>query len=132
MVDLVNAPPSRIRAALPSALVLAALFASAAAGAAVLRDPMRPPSMGSMASSWSERAPVPSGPRLQAIHFSTRGRTATIDGRRVRVGDSVGTARVAAITRSTVVLRDGSASRTLQLFPDFGKRVLTPASHSKY
>ena len=140
MVDLVNAPLSRTRgpsgaslrpAALSRVLAVAACFWSAAGGAEVLRDPMRPPSMGSM-TSWSAPAPTYSGPRLQAIHFSSRDRSATINGRRVRVGDRVGTARVALITRSSVVLQDGGDSKTLKLFPDFGNRILTPASNPRY
>lgn len=140
MVDLVNAPLSRTRgpsgassrpAALARVLAVAACFWSAAGGAEVLRDPMRPPSMGSL-TSWRSPAPAYSGPRLQAIHFSSRDRSATINGRRVRVGDRIGTARVASITRSAVVLQDGGVAQTLKLFPDFGKRVLAPASNPKY
>lgn len=76
--------------------------------------------------------PEPSGPRLQAIRFSARERSATIDGRRVRVGDKVGGARVVLITRNAVVLDDGGVSQTLKLFPDFGKRVITPDPRPKY
>lgn len=140
MVDLVNTRMSQIRrpsgaclrpAALPRVLALAACFWSAAGVAQELRDPMRPPSLGSL-TPWRALEPVPSGPRLQAIRFSARERSATIDGRRVRVGDTIGTARVALITRNAVVLEDGGVSQTLKLFPDFGKRILTPDPHPKY
>lgn len=140
MVDPVNRPISRKQAppgahsrlaALTRGAALAACFWSAAGMAEPLRDPMRPPALGSLTPQGSA-TPVSSGPQLQAIRFSARERSATIDGRRVRVGDKIGSARVVLITRNAVVLDDGGVSQTLKLFPDFGKRVITPNRHPKY
>ena len=140
MVDLVNRCLSQTRgpsgarprlSALPRVIALAACFWSAAASAEQLRDPMRPPAWDSL-TPWGTLEPAPSGPQLQAIRFSPRERSATIDGRRVRVGDKIGSARVVLITRNAVVLDAGGVSQTLKLFPDFGKRVITPNPHPKY
>lgn len=141
MVDTVNRPISRKRAppsvthsrlaTLARSAALTACFWSADGMAEQLRDPMRPPSAGSL-TPWGSATPVSSGPRLQTIRFSARERSATIDGRRVRVGDKIGSARVVLITRNAVVLDDGGVSQTLKLFPDFGKRVITPNQHPKY
>lgn len=140
MVDPVNRPSSRKRApsrahsrlaALMRGAALTACFWSAAGMAEQLRDPMRPPAPGSL-TPWGSATPESSGPQLQAIRFSARERSATIDGRRVRVGDKIGSARVVLITRNAVVLNDGGVSQTLKLFPDFGKRVITPNQHPKY
>lgn len=140
MVDPVNRamcqtrPPAEAssrRAALTRAVVLIVCLWSAAGNAEVLRDPMRPPSAGSL-TAWGSAPLEPSGPQLQAIRFSAHERSATIDGRRVRVGDKIDGARVVLITRNAVVLDHGGVSQTLKLFPDFGKRVITPNQRPKY
>jgi len=140
MVDLVNRPDRQLqtpsgassrRAALTRLVVLTFCFWSATGNAEQLRDPMRPPSAGSL-TSWSSATPEDSGPQLQAIRFSGRERSATIDGRRVMIGDKIGGARVVLITRNAVVLEEGGVSQTLKLFPDFGKRFVTPNPRPKY
>lgn len=140
MVDAVNRSTSHTlapsgassrRAALRRVVVLAVCFWSAAGNAEELRDPMRPPAADSL-TPWDSATLAPSGPQLQAIRFSARERSATIDGRRVRVGDKIDGARVVLITRNAVVLDNGGVSQTLKLFPDFGKRVITPNQRPKY
>lgn len=85
---------------------------------------MRPPPQWSQPQS-SIAAPEFRGPRLQSIRFSSRERSAIINGRRVTVGDRLGNARVLAIERNAVVLEVGGISQTLKLFPDIGKRIIT-------
>ena len=108
-----------------------ALFFSTAALSDQVRDPMRPPALGPL-QQWSALQSEPSGPQLQAIRFSAGDRSATIDGRGVKVGDRVGNARVVQITKEAVVLDDGGVRRTLKLFPDIDKRIISPMPHPKH
>jgi MSHA biogenesis protein MshK len=97
---------------------LGLLFAAAAA--AQLADPTRPPSV---VESTGEVAVAPTGPRLQSVLISPTRRVAVIDGKAVALGAKLGEATVETITESAVVLRYAGRRETLQLNPAVNKRV---------
>lgn len=90
-----------------------------AAIAQTLNDPTRPPTIAAetVGSAASDGAAI-----LQSILISSQRREAIINGKTVRVGDKVGNARVASITETDVVLRDGKNSQVLKLFPNIEKK----------
>lgn len=90
-----------------------------AATAQALTDPTRPPNITAetVGSAASDGAAI-----LQSILISSQRREAIINGKTVRVGDKVGNARVASITETDVVLRDGKNSQVLKLFPNIEKK----------
>ncbi len=99
-------------------------FSSATADE-VLRDPTRPPAV---LLAPGDRANAESGPVLQSVRLSRGQYTAIVSGKTVKVGDSVGNARVLRIGETEVVLKRGNGLQTLKLFPDVEKR---PASIDK-
>jgi MSHA biogenesis protein MshK len=100
---------------------IALLFGLWAAGVSAqqLRDPTRPPNF---AAARPEAAEAPSDLVLQTVLVSPERRNATVNGRLVRVGDTVSGMRVIEIRESTVVLRGPGEQRTLSLFPAVEKR----------
>lgn len=84
-------------------------------------DPTRPP-----AALLAEPAPggaAPASTRLQSVLISAGRKSAIIGGQLVHLGDKYGEARVTRITESEVVLKTGSTTETLKLFPDVEKRA---------
>ncbi len=96
------------------ARILFVLFGLIMAGnAAALRDPTRPtdPALyfsGSHNDGWT----------LQSILVSSNRRIAIINGKRVQEGDRVGSARIARIRNSHVIIKTGDRTLTLRLRPD--------------
>jgi len=86
-----------------------------------LRDPTRPPTeLGVGAGGGAEMAAK--GPVLQSVLISARRKSAIIGGQVVALGGKYGEARVVKITESEVVLKTGTVTETLRLFPDVEKR----------
>jgi MSHA biogenesis protein MshK len=92
---------------------------AAGANAQQLRDPTRPPSF---SAARPEAAEAASDLVLQTVLVSPERRNAIVNGRLVRVGDSVSGMRVIEIRESAVVLRGPGEQRTLSLFPAVEKR----------
>lgn len=113
----------RYRLAAAGAALIAAALGAASAAVAQVPDPTRPPQAvyaptAPTASSVRPRA-VPGVPQVQSILVSLRPggrRLAIIDGKTVRQGDRVGSAVVAAIHSTEVILRRGSTMQVLKLF----------------
>jgi MSHA biogenesis protein MshK len=95
-----------------------------------LPDPTRPPASLGVVESASAVAST-SGPELQSILISPTRRIAIISGQHLRQGDKFGEARVARISESEVVLRNGSESQVLKLFPQIEKHPASRGTHPK-
>lgn len=84
-----------------------------------LRDPTRPPNF---AMPRASEEPLQADLVLQTVLVSPDRRNAVVNGRLVRVGDSVLGMRVVEIRESAVVLEGNGEQRTLLLFPAVEKR----------
>lgn len=96
-------------------ILFTSLLLAGAAHAQVVQDPTRPPAQWSRPASG---APDVQAPQLQSILIGRAPggrRVAVIDGNTVRVGDSVGGARVTAMTQDAVTLARGSQRTVLKL-----------------
>lgn len=82
-------------------------------------DPTRPPE----AVSPSAAGVAPPAMIVQSIMRDTHGYAATIDGKRVRVGDRLGDSRILAISETSVTLHTPEGREVLALFPDIDKRM---------
>lgn len=86
-----------------------------------LRDPTRPPAeLGVGSAGGAELAAK--GPVLQSVLISAHRKSAIIGGQVVGLGEKYGEARVVKITESEVVLKTGTVTEILRLFPDVEKR----------
>jgi MSHA biogenesis protein MshK len=105
------------------AAVCAAMISVHIARAQTLVDPTLPPDMPAMTPG----VPVARSlmANVQTIKISPNGPVALVNGRLVRVGDSIGEARVERITETEVVLHAaGSAPEIFKLHPRVDKRPL--------
>lgn len=100
-----------------------ALWTLAGTVHAQFADPTRPPAelTAPAANAGGAGAPAvtPGQPRVQSILVSLRPggrRVAVVDGKTVRQGDRVGSAVVAIINSTEVILKRGSQTQTLKLF----------------
>jgi MSHA biogenesis protein MshK len=91
------------------------------AAAEILRDPTRPPNLEGTALDGGAQA-IPAGPVLQSILISPGRKVAVISGQQVRLGDTVGDARVVRLTDSDVTLQRGKETQVLKLFSGVEKR----------
>lgn len=82
-----------------------------------LRDPTRPPAELGVGAEMAAKGPI-----LQSVLISRGRKSAIIDGQVVGLGGKYGEARVVKITESEVVLKTGTITETLRLFPDVEKR----------
>lgn len=85
-----------------------------------LLDPTRPPA--EFAAPSAATASAATGPLLQSVLISKGRKSAIIGGQVVGLGEKYGEARVVKITESEVVLKTGTVTETLRLFPDVEKR----------
>lgn len=94
------------------------------AGAQGLTDPTRPPDAvvpsGAASPAVGEAAET-GAPVLQSVLQSKDRRYAMISGKTYSVGQSVGGARIVAITEAEVTLRDANGKTVLKLYPDVKK-----------
>jgi hypothetical protein len=105
---------NRVRRAAIAVLGLLVLPAYAESWPAGAADPTRPASV--------RDVPSEQGSGLSAIRITPQAKSAVIDGRTVRVGDSVRGAVVAEIRPNEVVLRRGGATDVLRLIPPLSKQ----------
>jgi MSHA biogenesis protein MshK len=80
-------------------------------GLAELADPTRPPGFGGEAAAIRPSAPL----IVTSILVSSGRKIAVIDGRSVKVGDSIGGARILEIAPDTVVVRTRTGTAELRL-----------------
>lgn len=113
------------RRAVAISVLLAPLFAPAAAVAQIVNDPMRPPTAVYAAPGDKTAA---AGPLLQSVMITPSERSAIIGGERVKLGGKYGEARVIKITESEVVLRSAGGIETLKMYPDIEMNPVKPAA----
>ncbi len=103
----------------PAALLAGALGMPGSVAEAELADPTRPellaPGLAGEATATPGAGP---GARLQSVFISRSERIAVIDGRRLGLGDRVGSARIVGIELSGVRLRDAEGDWVLKLAGD--------------
>lgn len=91
----------------------------AQAQAQALSDPMRPPPFAAPAGATGEQTSG-GGLVLQSTLLSKGRRIAMIDGKPMKVGDRIGSARIISIDPGAVTLREANKTRVLQLYPGVG------------
>lgn len=97
-------------------------------GAQGLSDPTRPPA-GLYAPS--PDGVVAGGPVLQSVMLSQGHKVAVISGEMVPLGGRYGAARLVRLTESEAVLKNGSETTVLKLFPLVEKRAAGGAGKTK-
>jgi MSHA biogenesis protein MshK len=102
-------------------LLFAGMLSAAAmpAGAQGLADPTRPPAGLVASDAYGE---ANGGPVLQSVMISPGRKAALISGQVVVLGGKYGSARLVRLTESEAVLRDGSETTVLRLYPLVDKR----------
>lgn len=93
------------------ALALSCAFFLVPEALAELADPTRPPGFGGAAAAIRPSAPLV----VTSILVSSGRKIAVIDGRSVKVGDSIGGARVLEIAPDTVLVRTRTGTAELRL-----------------
>ena len=91
-----------------------------------LSDPMRPPAFAAPAGSLTGEQASDGVPVLQSTLLSNGRRIAMIDGKPMKVGDRIGSARIISIDPGAVTLREANKTRVLQLYP--GMDVTSPGA----
>jgi MSHA biogenesis protein MshK len=105
-----------------AALSLALSLFSALAAAQSIKDPTRPPAgFGTAVEAASAEAPS-SGPVLQSVMLSPTRRSAIISGQMVSRGENYGDAVLAEVAEDHVVLRRGTGTQVLKMYPGAEKR----------
>ena len=102
----------------PCIAAASAILSMAGVQAQALTDPTRPPS--AVAESYGEQQD-PSAARLQSVLLSRGRKVAVINGVAVPLGGMVGEARLVKITETEAVLKSGSDTQVLKLFPGVEK-----------
>jgi MSHA biogenesis protein MshK len=87
----------------------------AQAQAQALSDPMRPPAFAAPAGAGESSSSADLV--LQSTLLSNGRRIAMIDGKPMKVGDRIGSARIISIDPGTVTLREANKTRVLRLVP---------------
>lgn len=90
----------------------------------VMSDPTRPPAEFGVAAGGEMEGMTAKGPILQSVLISAGRKSAIIGGQMVRLGGKYGEARVVRITENEVILKTGTLTETLRLFPDVDKRLV--------
>jgi MSHA biogenesis protein MshK len=86
-------------------------------------DPTRPPVGFDTGVAEGDAADGGGGITLQSVMISPTGRAAIINGVMVRQGEKYGDAVLVRVTESEVVLKSGSESQVLKLYPGVEKRA---------
>ena len=90
-------------------------------------DPTRPPAGFDAGVAEGDAADGGGGITLQSVMISPTGRAAIINGVMVRQGEKYGDAVLVRVAESEVVLKSGSESQVLKLYPGVEKRAAVQA-----
>jgi len=102
-----------------------ALLMPGTAPAQVANDPTRPPSgLGTAEAEPAEEAGA--GMTLQSVMISPTHKAAIISGVMVKLGEKYGDAVLVKVAENEVVLKSGSESQVLKLYPGVDKREVAP------
>lgn len=93
-----------------------------------LKDPTRPPTS---ISPTGESAQAYSEPVLQSVLIAPNRKLAIIDGQTVKLNAKFGDQVLVRITETGVVLKRGKQLQTLNLHPEFSKKLIQTTSPSK-
>ncbi|MBI1965841.1 MAG: hypothetical protein HYV99_07025 [Betaproteobacteria bacterium] len=104
-----------------------ALLAPGLATAQAMNDPTRPPG-GFAAGDPDVAGDAGGGLVLQSVMISPTRKSAIINGEMVRLGGKYGDAVLVKVTENEAVLRSGSETQVLKLYPGVEKRELAPAA----
>ncbi len=99
-----------------ASLAVICMAAASTANAQTLRDPTRPPAIGTKGAT--DNKVEPSGWVLQSVLISPERRYAIINGEVVPIGGSIAGAELIAVAAERVTLRTHDGLRTVHLFPD--------------
>jgi MSHA biogenesis protein MshK len=102
-------------------LGLAAALPWAPLRAQSLNDPTRPPGAEALGASGAQDADQAGRLQLQSVLLSPHRKLAVINGQTFKLGESVGEAKLIAISETGVVLRQGEESKALALVPGIQK-----------
>ena len=114
---------SSLPARCSSLAVVFALMLHAANVAAQSSDPTRPPAGIDAGPAEADAGDAGGGIMLQSVMISPAGRAAIINGVVVRQGEKYGDAVLVKVAESEVVLKSGSESQVLKLYPGVEKRA---------
>lgn len=102
---------------LPNTLMTVLLLMSVPLVASALEDPTRPPSfVGVTGNSEAEQSQLPVW-QVNSILISNERRVAVVNGRTVKQGDQINSARVIRISPTAVTLRNSAETFTVKLLP---------------
>lgn len=110
-----------------ASLAVICVAAASTANAQTLRDPTRPPGIGTKGATDKVE---PSGWVLQSVLISPERRYAIINGEVVPIGGSIAGAQLIAVAAERVTLRTHDGLRTVHLFPDVTRRGAADAGDS--
>ncbi len=99
-------------------LLMIAPWLAATAGAQAMTDPTRPP------GAQSATGEAQTGPVLQSVMLSPARKVAVISGQVVPLGGRYGEARLVRLSESEAVLRNGTETTVLRLYPQVEKRAV--------
>lgn len=109
------------------AVTLALMLFCASAMAQVGNDPTRPPSGFGAGGVDAESADIGGGMVLQSVMITPTSKAAIIGGVTVKLGEKYGDAVLVKVAESEVVLKSGTTSQVLKLYPGVEKRESAPA-----
>jgi MSHA biogenesis protein MshK len=104
-------------AMLCSAALLAAQSQDKPTAPGTLLDPMRPPNAEAEGKSAGKKRADADGFQLSAIRITREQRSAIVNGKTVRVGEHLGSARITAIQANSITLQQGGKTVTVSLLP---------------
>ncbi len=108
------------------ALGVVLALVSAAALAQVGNDPTRPPSGFGTAGADFDGADTGGGMVLQSVMITPTTKAAIIGGVTVKLGEKYGDAVLVKVAENEVVLKSGTTSQVLKLYPGVEKRESAP------
>lgn len=100
-----------------SAALLAAQSQDKPAAPGTLMDPMRPSTAEPEGKSTGKKPAGVNGFQLSAIRITREQRSAIVNGKSVRVGEHLGSARITAIQANSITLQQGGKTVTVSLLP---------------
>ncbi len=106
----------------------ALMLFSTIAAAQVANDPTRPPSGFGAGGADADIADTGGGMTLQSVMISPAGRAAIISGVTVKLGEKYGDAVLVKVAESEVVLKTGTTSQVLKLYPGVEKHNVPAVS----